>query len=96
MYYPFSVWLKSQVERSRSVPVLLLFGYKVTRTEWLQSENILLRSGTIPLQKNQLDGAAPFPARSHSHALFRSLCNQTKNRAVPFKITKHKTERLRS
>jgi hypothetical protein len=28
-----SVWLKSQVERSRSVPVLLLFGYKVTRTE---------------------------------------------------------------
>jgi hypothetical protein len=27
-----SVWLKSQVERSRSVPVLL-FGYKVTRTE---------------------------------------------------------------
>jgi hypothetical protein len=28
-----SVWLKSQVERNRSVPVLLLFGYKVTRTE---------------------------------------------------------------
>jgi hypothetical protein len=27
------VWLKSQVERSRSVPVLLLFGYKITRTE---------------------------------------------------------------
>jgi hypothetical protein len=27
-----SVWLKSQVERSRFVPVLLLFGYKVTRT----------------------------------------------------------------
>jgi hypothetical protein len=28
-----SVWLKSQVERNRSVPVLLLFGYKVTITE---------------------------------------------------------------
>jgi hypothetical protein len=28
-----SVWLKSQVERSRSVLVLLLFGYKVTRME---------------------------------------------------------------
>jgi hypothetical protein len=28
-----SVWLKSQVERSRSVPILLLFGYKVTITE---------------------------------------------------------------
>jgi hypothetical protein len=47
------VWLKSQVERSRSVLVLLLFGYKVTRTEWLQLGNILLRSGTIPLQKNK-------------------------------------------
>jgi hypothetical protein len=28
-----SVWLKSQVERNRSVLVLLLFGCKVTRTE---------------------------------------------------------------
>jgi hypothetical protein len=46
-----SVWLKSQVEQSRSVPVLLLFGYKITRTEWLQLGNILLRSRTIPLQK---------------------------------------------
>jgi hypothetical protein len=64
---------------------LLLFGYKVTRTEWLQLENILLRSGTIPLQKNQPDGAAPFSSRSHSHAPFRSLCNQTKkqSRSVP-------------
>jgi hypothetical protein len=43
--------LRSQVERNRSVPVLVLFGYKGTRTEWLQLENILLRSGTIPLQK---------------------------------------------
>jgi hypothetical protein len=32
-------------------PVLLLFGYKGTRTEWLQLGNILLGSGTIPLQK---------------------------------------------
>jgi hypothetical protein len=46
-----SVWLKSQVERSRSVLVLLLFGYKVTRTEWLQLGNILLRFGTISLKK---------------------------------------------
>jgi hypothetical protein len=45
------VWLKSQVERSRSIPVFLFFGYKVTRMEWLQLGNILLRSGTIPLQK---------------------------------------------
>jgi hypothetical protein len=52
-----SVWLKSQVERSRSVPVLLLFGYKVTRMEWLQLGNILLRSGTIPLQK--INGTEP-------------------------------------
>jgi hypothetical protein len=28
-----SVWLKSQVERNHSVSVLLLFGYKGTRTE---------------------------------------------------------------
>jgi hypothetical protein len=28
-----SVWLKSQVEWSRSVSVLLLFGYKVSKTE---------------------------------------------------------------
>jgi hypothetical protein len=46
-----SVWLKSQVERNRFVTVLLLFGYKVIRTGWLQLGNILLRSGTIPLQK---------------------------------------------
>jgi hypothetical protein len=46
-----SVWLKSQVEQSRSVIVLLLFGYKVTRREWLQLGNIPLRFGTIPLQK---------------------------------------------
>jgi hypothetical protein len=31
-----------------------------------------------PAPKNQPDGAAPFLARSHSHAPFRSLCNQTK------------------
>jgi hypothetical protein len=52
-----SVWLRSQVEQNCSIPVLLLFGYKVTRTEWLQLENILLRSGTIPLQK--INGTEP-------------------------------------
>jgi hypothetical protein len=60
-----SVWLKSQVERSRSVPVLLVFGYKVTRTKWLQLGNILLRSGTIPVQK--INGTEPLrfqPART--------------------------------
>jgi hypothetical protein len=37
-----------------------------------------------PALKNQPNGAAPFLARSHSHAPFRSLRNQTKNRAAPF------------
>jgi hypothetical protein len=78
-----SVWLKSQVERSRSAPVLLLFGYKVTKTKWLQLENILLRSGSIPLQKiNRIK-----PLRSHP-ALTVTLCSvldyQTQNRATPF------------
>jgi hypothetical protein len=78
------VWLKSQVERSRSVPVLLLFGYKVIRTEWLQLGNILLRSGTIPLQKiNRTE-----PLRSHP-ALTVTL------RSV-HPATKQKTELLRS
>jgi hypothetical protein len=53
-----------------------------------------IRNHSAP--KNQPDGAAPFPSRSHSHALFHSLCNQTKNRAASFQITKHRTERLRS
>jgi hypothetical protein len=79
-----SVWLKSQVERSRSVPVLLLFCYKVTRTEWLQLGNILLRSGTIPLQKiNRTE-----PLLSHP-ALTVTLCSV-------HSATKQKTEPLRS
>jgi hypothetical protein len=49
-----------------------------------------------PAPKNQPDEAAPFPARSHSHAPFRLLSNQTKNRAALFQITKHRTEQLRS
>jgi hypothetical protein len=65
-----SVWLKSQVERNRSVPVLLLFGYKVIRTKWLQLGNILLRSGTIPLQK--INGTEPL--RSNP-ALTVTLCS---------------------
>jgi hypothetical protein len=77
-----SVWLKSQVERSRSVSVLLLFGYKVTRTEWLQLGNILLRSGTIPLQK--INRTEPL----HSHpALTVTLCSV-------YSATKQKTKPL--
>jgi hypothetical protein len=86
--------LKSQVERSRSVPVLLLFGYKVTRMEWLQLGNIFLRSGTIPLQKKSMGRSRSVPSplaqlalpsvRSSSRA---SLCNQTKNRAALFQFT---------
>ena len=71
---------------------------------WLQSN----QNGMTPIReyspqirnhsapKNQWDGAAPFQSRSHSHAPFCSLCNQTKNRTAPFQITKHRTERLRS
>jgi hypothetical protein len=97
--------LKNQVERSRSVPVLLLFGYKGTRTEWLQLGNIVLRSGTIPLQK--IKGTEPL--RSHP-ALTVTLCSvhsatkqkqscsvpdyQTQNRATPF--LESGMERLRS
>jgi hypothetical protein len=50
-----SVWLKSQVERSRFVPVLLLFGYIVTRTEWLQLGPVRLyrnKPGFIPAHQN--------------------------------------------
>jgi hypothetical protein len=112
-----SVWLKSQVERSRSVPVLLLFGYKVTRTEWLQFGNILLRSRTIPLQK--INGTEPLrsqpartarppfhaqqlarlplqPNKKQSHSVPVHSATKQKNRAVPFQLTKHRTERLRS
>jgi hypothetical protein len=79
-----SVWLKSQVERSRSVPVLFLFGYKVTRTEWLQLGNILLRSRTIPLQKiNRAEPLRSQPARTVT------LCSV-------HSATKQKTEPLRS
>jgi hypothetical protein len=53
-----------------------------------------IRNHSAP--KNQWNGAAPFQSRSHSHAPFHSLCNQTKNRTAPFQITKHRIERLRS
>jgi hypothetical protein len=82
--YLGSVWLKSQVERNRSVPVLLLFGYKVTRTKWLQLGNILLKSGTIPLQK--INGTEPLCSNP---ALTVTLCS------VHY-ATKQKTEPLRS
>jgi hypothetical protein len=100
-----SVWLKSQVEQSRSVPVLLLFGYKVTRTEWLQLGNILLRSGTIPLQK--INGTEPLrsqPARiarppicAQQLARLPLQPNTEQSRSVPVhSATKQKTEPLRS
>jgi hypothetical protein len=70
--------------RSRSVPVLLLFGYKVTRTEWLQLGNILLKSGTIPLQKiNRTEPLHSQPARTVT------LCSV-------HSTTKQKIESLRS
>jgi hypothetical protein len=85
-----SVWLKSQVEWSRSVPVLLLFGYKVTRTEWLQLGNILLRSGTIPLQKiNRTE-----PLRSHPAltVTLRSVHSETKQKTESFRSRLPNTE----
>jgi hypothetical protein len=100
-----SVWLKSQVEQSRSVPVLLLFGYKETRTEWLQLRNILLRSGTIPLQKingtellhSQLARTARPPIRAQQLARLPLQPNKKQSRSVPVhSATKQKTEPLRS
>jgi hypothetical protein len=100
-----SVWLKRQVERSRSVSVWLLFGYKVTRTEWLQLENILLRSGTIPLQK--INGTEPLRSqptptacsliRAQQLARLPLQPNKKQSRSVPVhSATKQKTEPLRS
>jgi hypothetical protein len=85
-----SVWLKSQVEWNRSVPVLLLFGYKGTRTEWLQLGNILLRSGTIPLQKiNRTE-----PLRSHPAltVTLRSVHSATKQKTEPLRSRLPNTE----
>ena len=82
--------MKSQVERNRSVPVLLLFGYKVTRTEWLQLGNILLRSGTIPLQKiNRME-----PLRSHPAltVTLRSVHSATKQKTEPLRFRLPNTE----
>jgi hypothetical protein len=82
--------LKCQVERSRSVPVLLLFGYKVTRTEWLQLGNILLRSGTIPLQKiNRTEPLRSQPART---VTLRSVHSATKQKTEPLRSRLPKTE----
>ena len=76
-----SVWLKSQVERSRSVPVLLLFGYKGTRTEWLQLG--IFSSDPEPFRSKKSTG------RSRSVPDY-----QTQNRAAPF--LESGMERLRS
>jgi hypothetical protein len=82
--------LKSQVERNRSVLVLLLFGYKGTRTEWLQLGNILLRSGTILLQKiNRTE-----PLRSHPAltVTLRSIHSATKQKIEPLRYRLLNTE----
>jgi hypothetical protein len=95
--------LKSQVERNRFVPVLLLFGYKVTRTEWLQLGNILLRSGTIPLQKiNRTEPLRSQPARTVTRLRYLLIStsvtlqpNKGWSRSVPVhSATKQKTEPL--
>jgi hypothetical protein len=82
--------LKSQVERSRSVPVLLLFGYKVTRTEWLQLGNILLRSGTIPLQK--INGTEPLRSHPALTVTLRSVHSATKQKTEPLRSRLPNTE----
>jgi hypothetical protein len=85
-----SVWLKSQIERNRSVPVLLLFGYKVIRTEWLQLGNILLRSGTIPLQK--INGTESLRSNSALTVTLRSVHSATKQKTEPFRSRLPNTE----
>jgi hypothetical protein len=78
-----SVWLKSPVERNRSVLVLLLFGYKVIKTDWLQLGNILLRSGTIPLQKiNRTEPLRSQLSQSRSVS-FTLQPNKKQSRSVP-------------
>jgi hypothetical protein len=100
-----SVWLKSQVEWNRCVSVLLLFGYKGTRTEWLQLGNILLRSGTILLQKStgrcrsvliplSQSRSAPFTLQPNKKQSRSVPDYQTQNRSVPF--LESEIKRLRS
>jgi hypothetical protein len=78
-----SVWLKSQVERNRSVPVLLLFGYKETRTEWLHLGNILLRSRTIPLQK--INRTEPLHSHPALTVTLHSVHSATKQKTKPLR-----------
>jgi hypothetical protein len=85
-----SVWLKSQVERNHSVLVLLLFGYKVTRTEWLKLGNILLRSGTIPLQK--INGTEPLRSNPALTVTLRSVHSATKQKTEPLRSRLPNTE----
>jgi hypothetical protein len=69
---------------------LLLFGYKVTRTEWLQLGNILLRSGTIPLQKiNRTEPLRSQPART---VTLRSVHSATKQKTEPLRSRLPNTE----
>jgi hypothetical protein len=85
-----SVWLKSQVEWSRSVPVLLLFGYKGTRTEWLQLGNIILRSRTIPLQK--INWTEPLRSHPALTVTLRSVHSATKQKTEPLRSRLPNTE----
>jgi hypothetical protein len=85
-----SVWLKRQVERNRSVLVLLLFGYKVSRTEWLQLGNILLRSGTISLQK--INRTEPLRSNPVLTVTFRSIHSATKQKTEPLHFRLPNTE----
>jgi hypothetical protein len=82
--------LKSQVERNRSVPVLLLFGYKVTRTEWLQLGKILLKSGTIPLQK--INGTELLRSNPALTVTLRSVHSATKQKTEPLRSRLPNTE----
>jgi hypothetical protein len=86
-------------------PSFVVVGYKVARTEWLQLENILLKSGTIPLQKiNRTEPLRSQPARTVTRLRYLLIStsvtlqpNKGWSRSVPVhSATKQKTEPLRS
>jgi hypothetical protein len=78
----FRKYLVEEPSRTEAFcPVLLLFGYKVTRTEWLQLGNILLRSGTIPLQK--INRTEPLRSQPDRTVTLRSVHSATKQKTEP-------------
>jgi hypothetical protein len=86
-------------------PSFVVVGYKVARTEWLQLENIRLKSGTIPLQKiNRTEPLRSQPARTVTRLRYLLIStsvtlqpNKGWSRSVPVhSATKQKTEPLRS